>query len=57
MYIAAYKIFLDNKILGVGPRQFRNTCGFFPLGKKNKNAAAKNPYDQLLNLVLTSRKK
>ena len=37
MYIAAYKIFLDNKILGVGPRQFRNTCGFFPLGKKNKN--------------------
>ena len=37
MYISAYRIFLDNKILGVGPRQFRNTCGFFPLGEKNKN--------------------
>ena len=37
MYISAYRIFLDNKILGVGPRQFRNTCGFFPLGETNKN--------------------
>ena len=36
MYLSAYKIFLDNKLLGVGPRQFRNTCGFFPLGEKNK---------------------
>ena len=27
MYITAYKIFLDNKFFGVGPRQYRNTCG------------------------------
>jgi len=37
MYTSAYRIFLDNKFFGVGPRQFRNTCGFFPLGEKNKN--------------------
>ena len=36
MYTSAYRIFLDNKFFGVGPRQFRNTCGFFPLGEKNK---------------------
>ena len=29
MYITAYKIFLDNKFFGVGPRQFRNTCDEF----------------------------
>jgi O-antigen ligase len=27
MYITGYRIFLDNKFFGVGPRQFRNTCG------------------------------
>ena len=27
MYITAYKIFLDNKFFGVGPRQYRNKCG------------------------------
>ncbi|MDB4226811.1 O-antigen ligase family protein [Candidatus Pelagibacter sp.] len=26
MYITGYRIFLDNKFFGVGPRQFRNTC-------------------------------
>ena len=26
MYISAYRIFLDNKFFGVGPRQFRNEC-------------------------------
>ena len=37
MYITAYRIFLDNKFFGVGARQFRNTCGFFPIGEKNIN--------------------
>ena len=27
MYITAYRIFLDNKFFGVGPRQYRNICG------------------------------
>ena len=36
MYVSAYRIFLDNKLFGVGPRQFRNTCGFFPLDEKNE---------------------
>ena len=26
-YIAGYKIFLDNKILGSGPNTFRKFCG------------------------------
>ena len=26
MYITGYRIFLDNKFFGVGPRQYRNTC-------------------------------
>ena len=34
MYISAYRIFLDNKFFGVGPRQYRNTCGFFPIERK-----------------------
>ena len=36
IYISAYRIFLDNKFFGVGPRQFRNTCGFFPTGETNE---------------------
>tara|TARA_B100002052_G_scaffold292347_1_gene313787 strand:+ start:6906 stop:8192 length:1287 start_codon:yes stop_codon:yes gene_type:complete len=31
MYIAGYKMFLDNKLLGVGPRQFRNECKYYPI--------------------------
>ena len=30
MYITGYRIFLDNKLFGVGPRQYRNTCGTKP---------------------------
>ncbi len=30
MYLTAYRIFLDNKFFGVGPRQYRNTCGALP---------------------------
>ena len=33
MYITAYRIFLDNKFFGVGPRQYRNTCGALPEDK------------------------
>ncbi len=33
MYITAYRIFLDNKFFGVGPRQYRNTCGDSPEDK------------------------
>ena len=33
MYITGIKIFLNNKLLGVGPRQFRNVCDDYQVSK------------------------
>ena len=51
MYIAGYKMFLDNKLLGVGPRQFRNECQNYPVkeiriseNEKTENAGSQVHY-------------
>jgi len=51
IYIAAYKIFLDNKILGVGVKNFRKFCNnekYFVNGKKICSTHPHNSYIQIL---------
>ena len=49
MYIAAYRIFLDNKFLGVGPRQFRNECHKYPVSEYSCETHPHNTYIELLS--------
>ena len=53
MYITAYKIFLDNKFFGVGPRQYRNTCGSNPDDKYfvSEYSCATHPHHTYLELL------
>ena len=49
-YISAYKMFLDNKILGVGVKNFRNFCGkkdYF----KNELSCATHPHNTYIQLL------
>ena len=49
MYITAYKIFLDNKFFGVGPRQFRNTCDEFSVSIYSCETHPHHTYMELLS--------
>ena len=49
MYIAAYRMFLDNKFFGVGPRQFRNECINYPVGEYSCETHPHNTYLELLS--------
>ena len=49
MYISAYRIFLDNKFLGVGPRQFRNTCDKYRVSEYSCETHPHNTYIELLS--------
>jgi O-antigen ligase len=49
MYIAAYRIFLDNKFFGVGPRQFRNECQYYPVSEYSCDSHPHNTYLELLS--------
>ena len=49
MYIAAYRIFLDNKFFGVGPRQFRNECQNYPVSEYSCDSHPHNTYLELLS--------
>ena len=49
MYISAYRIFLDNKLLGVGPRQFRNTCSEYIVSEYSCETHPHNTYVELLS--------
>ncbi len=49
MYGTAYKIFLDNKLFGVGPRQFRNECDNYRIGKFSCDTHPHNTYMELLS--------
>ena len=49
-YISAYKMFLDNKVLGVGVNNFRNFCGkkdYF----KNELSCATHPHNTYIQLL------
>ena len=49
MYITAYRIFLDNKLFGVGPRQFRNTCEPYKVSNYSCETHPHNTYLELLS--------
>ena len=49
MYISAYRIFLDNKFFGVGPRQFRNTCDKYSVSEYSCETHPHNTYIELLS--------
>ena len=49
MYISAYRIFLDNKYFGVGPRQFRNNCNDYKVSSYSCNTHPHNTYLELLS--------
>ena len=49
MYIAAYRMFLDNKFFGVGPRQFRNECDNYPVSEYSCETHPHNTYMELLS--------
>ena len=49
MYISAYRIFLDNKFFGVGPRQFRNTCSQYSVSEYSCETHPHNTYIELLS--------
>ncbi len=49
MYITAYRMFLDNKFFGVGPRQFRNTCDQYLVSEYSCETHPHNTYIELLS--------
>jgi O-antigen ligase len=49
MYITAYKIFLDNRFFGVGPRQFRNTCDQYRVSEYSCETHPHHTYLELLS--------
>ncbi len=49
MYIAAYRMFIDNKFFGVGPRQFRNECSKYPVSEYSCETHPHNTYLELLS--------
>ena len=49
MYISAYRIFLDNKFFGVGPRQYRNTCDKYSVSEYSCETHPHNTYIELLS--------
>ncbi len=49
MYTTAYNIFLDNKYLGIGPRQFRNACENYKVGEYSCDTHPHNTYIELLS--------
>lgn len=49
MYITAYRLFLDNKYLGVGPRQFRKECDKYSVSEYSCETHPHNTYMELLS--------
>ena len=49
MYTSAYRIFLDNKFFGVGPRQFRNECENYFVSSYSCENHPHNTYMELLS--------
>ena len=48
-YISAYKMFLDNKILGVGVKNFRNFCG--EIEYKSARSFSTHPHNTYIQLI------
>ena len=48
-FTSAYKIFLDNKYFGIGPRQFRNECRDYEVSSYSCNTHPHNTYLEILS--------
>ena len=49
MYTSAYRMFLDNKFFGVGPRQYRNQCDKYKVSEYSCETHPHNTYLELLS--------
>ncbi len=49
LYISAYVVFLNNKYLGVGPRQFRDKCDTYIVSEYSCETHPHNTYMELLS--------
>lgn len=49
MYTSAYRMFLDNKFFGVGPRQYRNECVNYIVSEYSCETHPHNTYIELLS--------
>ena len=49
MYLTAYRLYLDNKFFGVGPRQFRNSCNEYSVSKYSCETHPHNTYLELMS--------
>ena len=49
MFTTGYRMFLDNKFFGVGPRQFRKECINYPVGEYSCETHPHNTYIELLS--------
>jgi O-antigen ligase len=49
MYVSAYRIFLDNKFFGIGPRQYRNICHEYKVSEYSCETHPHNTYMELLS--------
>jgi len=49
MYVTGIKIFLSNKLFGVGPRQFRNVCNDYKVSRFSCQSHPHNTYIELLS--------
>ena len=49
MYITAYRLFVDNKFFGVGPRQFRNECSKHSVSEYSCETHPHHTYMELLS--------
>ncbi len=50
MYLSAYKMFLDHKILGVGVKNYRNFCKT-PMYKKNTQSCSSHPHNTYIQIL------
>ena len=50
MYLSAYKMFLDHKILGVGVKNYRNFCKA-PMYKKNTQSCSSHPHNTYIQIL------
>ena len=51
IYTAAYKIFLDNKLLGVGVKNFRIVCNDPRYFVKERNACSTHPHNTYIQIL------
>ena len=55
IYISAYKMFLDNKVFGVGVKNFRNICHDPKYYVKDKKICTTHPHNTYIQILVRDR--